>query len=90
MFTEIPLHRKKNNAWIVMCRCMATLSKYNVFNQTMLFLLAVVIFSYTRSIPFSSDEGDNMLGAMHVANGLDIYKHFFSQHRSVSAEMRQI
>lgn len=59
---------------------MQNIAKYNIVDKIMFLLFAIIIFSYTRSMSFTSDEGDNMVGAMHVANGLDIYKHYFSQH----------
>lgn len=40
------------------------------------FLTAVLIPTY----PFGSDEGDNILGAMSVLSGGDIYSAFYSQH----------
>jgi len=46
------------------------------------FLLAagVLLAGLLGSFPFGSDEGENMLGAISVARGGDIYKVFISQH----------
>lgn len=46
------------------------------------FLLAAAILltGLLGAFPFASDEGDNMLGALTVARGGDIYKAYFSQH----------
>lgn len=46
------------------------------------FLLAAtfLLSGLLGAFPFGSDEGDNMLGALTVARGGDIYKDFFSQH----------
>jgi len=47
-------------------------------------LLTLVLFlligALLPAFPFGSDEGDNILGALSVLNGGDIYKAFYSQH----------
>jgi len=61
-------------------------SKQSIVWKEMAWVLIMVIVCYiilftNRTYPFFiTDEGDNFLGAKMVANGLDVYKEFTSQH----------
>lgn len=49
-----------------------------------LMCLCFIILFMNRRLPFfASDEGDNFLGGKMVANGLDVYKEFQSQHMPI-------
>ncbi|MDO9541409.1 MAG: hypothetical protein Q7J98_03690 [Kiritimatiellia bacterium] len=46
----------------------------------LLFVMLMLIGGLIPTFPFGSDEGDNILGALSVLGGGDIYKAFYSQH----------
>lgn len=46
----------------------------------LLLVSAILLAGLLGAFPFASDEGDNMLGALSVVQGGDIYKAYFSQH----------
>jgi len=57
----------------------------SIFRKTLavapfLMVAAILLAGLLSYAPFPSDEGDNMLGALCVARGGDIYKAYFSQH----------
>lgn len=56
----------------ILNRCLALLP--------FLAIAGVLLAGLLGSFPFASDEGDNMLGAVSVSRGGDIYKAYFSQH----------
>lgn len=56
-------------------------NRKEIFWMIVLMGVCFFILFLNRRLPFFvSDEGDNFLGAKMVANGLDVYKEFTSQH----------
>ena len=63
------------------CSFWKKINQKEIFMVIALMVVCFVILFLNRRLPFfASDEGDNFLGGKMVANGLDIYKEFPSQH----------